>query len=117
VLALLTELEALARAVLRVVGVNLDSIITDSDRPRSGPVRHGAVVAFTTTRAIMLCFVTATRAVAPVIAFVVVVPTTAFIPFYETHVISKGFGQEHSLPLFILYSILGQICTIVRTIF
>jgi hypothetical protein len=114
VLALLAELEALARAVLRIVGVNLDSIITDSDRPWSGPARHGAVVTLTTTRAIMLCFVTATRAVAPVIAFVVVVPTTAFIPFYETHVISKGFGQELSPPLFILYHFLGIICTIIR---
>jgi hypothetical protein len=101
VFALLAELEALASAVLCTVGINLDGVITDSYRARTAPTLQRAVVALATTRAVVLCLATATAAVAHVITFVVVVPTTAFIPFDQVHYFLQiqGFkGAGESLP-------------------
>ena len=84
-LTLLTELKALAGAVLRTIGVNLDGVITDSYRARTTPAVQRAVVTLTTTRAVMLCLAAATAAVAHVVTFVIVVPTTALIPFNQVH--------------------------------
>ena len=87
-LALLAELEALARAVLCTVGVNLDGVITNSDRPGTGPARELPIITRHATTGFVLRFAAASGAVAPVISFVVVVPTTAFVPFNEVHKIS-----------------------------
>ena len=86
-LALLTELEALTRAITRAVRINLDGMIANSD---TSYLTNTSVKALATTRAVMLCLATATATVAHMVTFVVVVPTTAFVPFNQIHSYSSG---------------------------
>jgi hypothetical protein len=62
----------------------------------------------------MFSLAIASGAVAPVISFVVVVPTTAFIPFNEVHKISESLGVDNSPPSIILYHFPYTFCTIIR---
>ena len=73
----LTKLEALAVTVAFTVGVNLDSVITDLNRaylPKGS--RQPAVDASAARARLMLGFATASTAVSPVEAFVVVIIST-----------------------------------------
>ena len=89
-LALLAELEALAAAVLCTVGINLNSVITNSDSSRTGPTRETPIITRHAATGLVFRFTAASRAVAPIEAFIIVVVSTT-VP-YEVHYFSENFG-------------------------
>jgi len=76
VLTLLAKLEALARAVLCTVGINLHGILTDSNRPGTGPAGETSIITRHAATRLVLGLAVAAVAVAPIKAFIVIIIST-----------------------------------------